>query len=287
MSPFRSARRISYLVGAVLLATSCGGESDGPPTAQENLDSLRAEIAGTYEIGPLEDLLEEALGVASVNAGTPLGTEAFALAEATVLDRYPGHTAGPFAENIPAPPAQIADSYVQDFRNLVAFAAIVQPPYIPSATRDRFHAELFERADRTLRDLEWARNNRVLWTAELTNDGATQSSWFELVAMVDGEIGNSRGTLESEHYANEHASLLYVRDLAARIGEPDAVLAAWDDLIAAVVIANFEPANVDTRYEGGDFITRYTEGAVATGTENVRQLTAAIATAREFFPPIE
>ena len=95
------------------------------------------------------------------------------------------------------------------------------------------------------------------------------------------------GTLDSEDYAREHAALLYVRDLAIRVGEPQEVLTAWNLLIEAVVIANFEPANLDTRYEGGKFITRYTEESVATASENASQLTAAIAAAREFFHPIE
>ncbi len=272
---------------ALVFAGACGSESDPSTTEADALETLRAEIASTYAAGPLEAKLSEALAIAAANPGTPLGDEAFALAEGTVLDRYSGHDAGPFSQNIPAPQEQIADSYVQDFRNLAAFAAIVQPPYIPSATRDRFHAELLERADRTLRDLEWARNNRVAWAAGLANEGTTEGTWFALVATLEGGMGASMGTLDSEDYAHEHAALLYVRDLAVRIGEPADVLDAWDRLIKGVVIANFEPTNIDTRYEDGKFITRYTEESVASASENASQLTAAIDAARAFFPPIE
>jgi len=272
---------------ALVFAGACGSESDPPTSEADALVSLRAEIASTYEAGPLEAKLSEVLAIAAANPGTPLGDEAFAFAEQTVLERYSGHQAGPFASTIPSPPDQIAVSYVQDFRNLAAFAAIVPAPYKATAVLERFSTDQMERARRTLRDLEWARNNRVEWAAELANEGATADSWFGLFAInEDGGPGASRGTLDSEDWAHEHAALLYMRDLAVRVGQDQRLLDGWDLIIHAVVVANFEPSNLDTRYEDGTFITRYTEEAVAAGAANARELTAAIEAAREYFPPV-
>ncbi len=277
---------LAAALGATLLVASCGGEEQAP-TEADALEVLRAEVAQTYEPAALEALLVEALAIATRHPGTPLGDEAFAFAEQTVLERYSGHAAGPFASGIPSPPDQIADSYVQDFRNLAAFAAIVPAPYRAAAVLERFSSDQMERARRTLRDLEWARNNRVHWAAELANEGATDDAWFGLFALAaDGSAGASRGTLDSEDWAREHAALLYMRDLAVRVGPDQQLLDGWDLIIKAVVIANFEPSNLDTRYEDGSFITRYSEGAVAAAAANAAELTAAINAAREYFPPV-
>jgi hypothetical protein len=282
----RSRVLLAVVLVGTLLMTSCGGAEERPPPEAGALEELRTEVAQTYESGALEALLNEALAIATRNAGSPLGQEAFDFAEQTVIDRYAGHEAGPFSGRIPAPPDQIADSYVQDFRNLAAFVAVAPEPYRPVAVLERFQKNMFERADRTLRDLEWARNNRADWAAELAAEGATEATWFALVATLDSGMKASMGSIDSEQYAFEHARLLYTREMAVIALQPADLLAAWDLVIAAVLVANFEPPNLDTRYEDGTFITRYTEEAMAAGAANARELTDAIESARVFFPPI-
>ncbi len=272
------------MAGAILstlLAGACGGGGGGGGEGNGDAEELQrirndAELARGAE---LDALLFEALDIAERNPSEPIGQEAFDFAEELLVERHAGGVT--FLEATPEPPPEV--DAVAEIRMLAGFIATAPEPYNPAIAAEDLHARLLERADWTLRDLDWARNNRVAWAAALANEGTRPGSWSNLVAVFEGGTG-SMGDKSVEQWAQVLAKVRYLRLIAVESGEPADFLSAWDQLIAAVELATFEPPPSRTEYRDGESVTLYSEEAVAAGAENAAALTAIIDPLRAIFP---
>jgi len=271
------------VAGAILsglVAGACGGGGGEGNGDAEELQRIRndAELARGAE---LEALLFEALEIAERNPSEPIGQEAFDFAEETLLGWY--LSGGMFLEATPEAPVEVDAAFAAPYRTLAGFIVTAPGPYNPALAVEKLHAKLLEQADVRLLELDWARNNRVRWTAELTNEGTTPGSWSNLLAVFEGGTG-SMGDKSVEQWAQELAKVRYLRLIAIAAGQPVDFLNAWDQLIAAVELATFEPPDIRTEYRDGESVTLYSEEAVAAGAENAAALTAIIDPLRAIFP---
>lgn len=275
---------LGMLGAAALFTPGCGGGGGNPD--EKELEELREALEFTEEPAELEALITSALGIASRHAGEPLGDEAFAFAEETLLGRYRA-SEGLFGDSVPRPSAALGDYDVGAFQSLAGFIAAAPAQYDAAAVRDRLHSGLLERAGWALRDLEWAYNSRSDWASELATTGTTEGTWFGLVARLDNGLGASMGYKDSEAYAQEEVALRYLGELAAGAGASPDFLAGWPAVLDAVALGAFTPPSLDERYEDGKFITTYTGEAVAGALANAEELGRAIEAARRYFPPLE
>lgn len=259
------------VMAALALAAACGGGDGGNGGGSGNddareLQQLREQVESNYDAAVLRQLLTSALAIAERNAGQPLGDEAFAFAQDALLAHYKG-SEGLFADVVPVPSQATGDAYLAPFQNLAGFLMVVPEPFRPDEVVATFHADLLERADSNLFELEYARDNRLTWAADLQSAGTTELTWFGL-----GPLGAS----SAEEYGREAASLAYLRQLAVQAGETPDLLAGWDLLIGAVTLAGYAPPSLETGYEDGKFVTVYTAESVAGGAANAAELSAAI-----------
>jgi hypothetical protein len=275
---------LALLSGAAfvsMLASACGGgggEAEGNGDAEE-LQRIRDDAA-LAEPAELEALLLEALEIAERNPSDPIGQEAFDFAEEMVVERRVW--AVKFLDATPEPPPEV-DAGFGAYRMLAGFIAAAPSPYNPVLAAEKLHARLMFVADLRLLELDWARNNRVRWAAALTTEGTIPGSWSNLVAIFEGGTGGM-GNMSVEQWAEELAEVSYWRLIAAASGEPQEFLDAWDQLIAAVELATFEPPDMGTEYRDGESVTLYSEEAVTAGAENAAALTAIIDPLRVIFP---
>ncbi|MBI5947437.1 MAG: hypothetical protein HY875_04805 [Chloroflexi bacterium] len=257
---------VAVLGSLAATVAACGG---GDPDREE-LDRLRAESEFLFDDAEREALLVDALAVAARNAGKPLGDEAFAFAEDAFLEWYVSAEGGLFSDRAPAPASDVSDLYLETYRSLFGFTEATPAPYRATAVVERLRDRLLERAGHYLFRLDEAVANRAAWVSELQTAGTTSRSF--------------QGQESEDGFAEYGASLRYLRDLASRAGMSGDFLVGWDRLVAAVAIADYAPPSVRTEYRDGKIVTTYTAEAVAAGAQNVKDLGAAIAAAKPYFP---
>jgi hypothetical protein len=268
----------STIVGGVVAlmvafaAANCGG---GGETDAQQLKALREDVEYTFDKSDDEvvQIVDAALALSVRNVGTPLGEEAFAFAEDLFLRHsWNDYYGDRYIESVAAPADVQRIEDFQEMRRLVGFAESVPATYQPSLVLARLHTRFVSRVDYYLFRLEQALEARQIWAQELQGAGSTSHAF------------NTEVSGGWEEYS---AELAYVRTLAARAGEPADFLAGSDLVAAAITIAAYEPPAASRSYEDGTFIATYTLDAVQAGAANVEALAAAIAAARQVFPPTD
>lgn len=236
---------------------------------------------------PKLSLLIEALDIAQRNAGTPLGDEAFSLAEETYLEDWLYADTFPFSDRAPELPVGLEDTEADLMRRLVGFLNVVPPGFEATRVRDRLHQVLMDYGEFRLSDLEWSQVAREEWAVKLATEGVVEGSWFaQTMRLPDGTTG-SMGSKSIEQYEEDLVELRYMRQLAESAGEPAELLDAWDQLIAGYELGAFAPPQSDSTYEDGTFITYYSEEAVTAGAQNAEALANIVATCRVYFPEVD
>lgn len=261
-----------FAVGAVVGCGGSGGNAD-----QKELDSLRSE-AESYsllyasDVSSVETLLTDALDIAARNSGTPIGDEAFTFAEETFL-RLHSSDAPLFAESAPplcVPPEGDDNTYYDEFeqaynRSDFGFLAVVPAPYRADDVNAAIHEQVLSELSVALRDLETAIESRQRWVDEMRSTGSTAQPWSTGYNDAWKQLGSALGCAQQN---------------ATAAGENAAFLAAWDPVMAAVAIADFSPASVETGVEDGVIVRTYTPDTVEAAAMNLEQLKPAVATAQ-------
>lgn len=281
----RSRLMLALVAATALFTASCGGGGgDGAKADEERLAEIREEVLYLFEANEAETLLIEALDIAERNAGTPLGDEAFALAEETYVEDWLYSDTFPFSDRAPELPVELEDTEADTMRRLVGFLEVVPPGFEATRVKARLHQDLMDYGEYRLSDLEWAQIAREEWAVKLATEGVVEGSWFaQTLRLPDGTTG-SMGSKSSEDYLEDLVELRYMRQLAETAGEPAELLGAWEQLIAGYELGTFVPPESDSTYEDGKFITYYSEAAVTAGAQNAEALANIVATCRVYFP---
>lgn len=252
----------AVLVCAMALAGCGGGGGDAA-----RLSELRDDARFTSDRSEVVRVIDGALRIARRNDGTPLGDRAYALAERSFLTALVWYPDFPeYTEGSPEPPyaATAHDSEVAGLRSLAGFVAAVPTPYRDRAL-ETLRQKLVAKADSSLDRLEQARDSRRQWVDEMQATGSTSASWVGGLDWLEDP-------------------LVYLRDLAATVGEPPELLAAWDTLVAAVMVGQYAPSARTTTVDDGTIESTYTAAEVREAAQHVDELAAAIDTARAEFP---
>ncbi len=105
----------------VVVLAACGGGGDSGDKGK--LSSLRSDAESAYSTAEAEQIVKDALAIASRNADTPLGDEAYSFAEEqfrTEVDTsYSGVESGFFTDGVPeVPSAATVDASLEEFPQL-------------------------------------------------------------------------------------------------------------------------------------------------------------------------